>query len=220
MKIIICGAGQVGYGIAECLAREQNDVTVVDALPRLVRAVSNTLDVRGIIGWILSGCFATGRRARCRYAIAATSTDEVNMVACQITHSLFEIPTKIARVRAQDYLELEWRNLFSRDNLPIDGQGAVGDMVMRRLALPGPLKRSILPTTKSPCLAFACGRIVRWSIQRFASSPNCFPISKPPSPVSCVTNCSCPVARSNVCRRQCLYDHDSSHIERMLNIQP
>ena len=142
MKIIICGAGQVGYGIAECLAREQNDVTVVDALPRLVRAVSNALDVRGIVGY---GSYPDVlRQAGARDAdmlIAATSTDEVNMVACQIAHSLFEIPTKIARVRAQDYLELEWRNLFSRDNLPIDvvisPEIAVGDMVMRRLALPG-----------------------------------------------------------------------------------
>ena len=73
--------------------------------------------------------------------IAVTFTDEVNMMACQVAHSLFNIPTKIARIRAQSYLQPVWGNLFSRDNLPIDviisPEMAVGQMVLRRLALPG-----------------------------------------------------------------------------------
>jgi trk system potassium uptake protein len=70
-----------------------------------------------------------------------TLHDEVNMVACQVAHSLFSIPTKVARVRAQGYLQPHWQDLFSRDHLPIDviisPEVEVGEMVLRRLALPG-----------------------------------------------------------------------------------
>ncbi len=52
--------------------------------------------------------------------IAVTYSDEVNMVACQIAHSLFDVPTKIARVRHQSYLEPRWASLFSREHMPID----------------------------------------------------------------------------------------------------
>ena len=73
--------------------------------------------------------------------IAVTSIDEINMVACQVAHSLFNIPTKIARVRAQSYLSPEWQDLFTRDNMPIDviisPEIAVGESVLRQLAVPG-----------------------------------------------------------------------------------
>lgn len=63
------------------------------------------------------------------------------MVACQVGHALFDVPTKIARVRAQSYLQGHWRDLFSRDHLPIDvvisPEVEVGEMVLRRLSLPG-----------------------------------------------------------------------------------
>ncbi|WP_342642300.1 Trk system potassium transporter TrkA [Rhodoligotrophos ferricapiens] len=142
MKILICGAGQVGRGIAERLANEDNDVTIIDHSPGLIQAVTDNLDVQGIVG---HGSHPdTLERAGARDAdmiIAVTFTDEVNMMACQIAHSLFDIPTKIARVRAQAYLDPQWRNLYSRENLPIDviisPETAVGEMVLRRLALPG-----------------------------------------------------------------------------------
>ncbi|RMF02985.1 MAG: Trk system potassium transporter TrkA, partial [Alphaproteobacteria bacterium] len=73
--------------------------------------------------------------------IAVTLHDEVNMVACQVAHSIFNIPTKIARVRAQSYLEPHWRHLFSREHMPIDviisPEIEVGEMVLHRLSLPG-----------------------------------------------------------------------------------
>ena len=114
MKVIICGAGQVGYGIAERLAAEQNDVTVIDNSARLVHAIRDTLDVRGLVGHgahpdVLSEAGA----AEADMIIAVTLYDEVNMVACQVAHSLFNVPTKVARVRAQSYLEGHWRDLFS-----------------------------------------------------------------------------------------------------------
>ncbi|MBS7542619.1 Trk system potassium transporter TrkA [Ancylobacter oerskovii] len=142
MKVVICGAGQVGFGIAERLAAEQNDVSIIDTSPRLIQAVTDTLDVRGFVG---HGSHPDVlERAGLEAAdmlIAVTLHDEVNMVACQVGHALFDVPTKIARVRAQSYLHGHWRDLFSRDHLPIDvvisPEIEVGEMVLRRLSLPG-----------------------------------------------------------------------------------
>lgn len=142
MRVIICGAGQVGYGIAERLAAENNDVSVIDTEPSLIRRISDTLDVRGFVGHgahpdILQAAGAS----EADMIVAVTLFDEVNMVACQVAHSLFDVPTKIARVRAQSYLEAYYRDLFSRDHMPIDviisPEQEVGEMVLRRIALPG-----------------------------------------------------------------------------------
>ncbi|MEP9353400.1 Trk system potassium transporter TrkA [Xanthobacter sp. KR7-65] len=142
MKVVICGAGQVGFGIAERLAGEQNDVSIIDTNPRRIQAVTEQLDVRGVVG---AGSHPdTLARAGIEQAdmlIAVTLHDEVNMVACQVGHALFNVPTKVARIRAQTYLAPEWRDLFSRDQLPIDviisPEVEVGEMVLRRLSLPG-----------------------------------------------------------------------------------
>lgn len=142
MKVIICGAGQVGFGIAERLARESNDVTVIDRDPDLIQSIADTLDVRGFLGHgshpdVLSRAGAE----EADMIIAVTRYDEVNMVACQVAHSLFKIPTRIARIRAQSYLQEHWLDLFSRENMPIDviisPEIEVGEMVLRRLSLPG-----------------------------------------------------------------------------------
>jgi trk system potassium uptake protein len=142
MRVIICGAGQVGYGIAEKLASEQNDVAVIDTSAELIRGVRDTLDVKGFIGHgshpdVLEEAGAQ----QADMLIAVTLYDEVNMTACQVAHSLFNVPTKIARIRSQSYLRPHYMDLFSRENLPIDviisPELEVGDMVLRRIALPG-----------------------------------------------------------------------------------
>ncbi|NNE22049.1 MAG: Trk system potassium transporter TrkA [Rhizobiales bacterium] len=142
MKIIICGAGQVGFGIAERLSAEDNDVTVIDTSDRLVRAISDTLDVQGIVGHgAHPDVLERAGAADADMIIAVTFVDEVNMMACEVANVIFNIPTKIARVRAQPYLTPEYRGLFARDNTAIDvvisPEIAVGEMVLRRLALPG-----------------------------------------------------------------------------------
>ncbi len=142
MKIIICGAGQVGGGIAERLAAEDNDVTVIDTAPQLVRSISDTLDVQGIVGHgSHPDVLAAAGAADADMIIAVTFIDEVNMMACEVANAIFNIPTKIARVRHQSYLHPEYRSLFARDNTAIDvvisPELAVGEMVLRRLALPG-----------------------------------------------------------------------------------
>jgi len=142
MRVIICGAGQVGYGIAERLAAERNDVSVIDTSAELIRGVRDNLDVRGFVGHgshpeVLEKAGAQ----EADMIIAVTLSDEVNMVACQVAHSLFNVPTKIARIRAQSYLLPHYMDLFSRDHLPIDviisPEIEVGDMVLRRISLPG-----------------------------------------------------------------------------------
>ena len=142
MKVIICGAGQVGYGIAERLANEGNDVSVIDNSPSLVQVIRDQLDVRGFVGHGSQPDVL--QRAGAEDAdmlIGVTLYDEVNMEACQVAHSLFNVPTKVARIRAQSYLQPHFRDLFSRQNMPIDviisPEIEVGEMVLRRISLPG-----------------------------------------------------------------------------------
>ncbi|WP_321340621.1 Trk system potassium transporter TrkA [Breoghania sp.] len=142
MKVVICGAGQVGYGIAEKLAAEQNDVSVIDSSPKLINAIRDTLDVRGFVGHgSHPDTLALAGADQADMLIGVTLYDEVNMVACQVAHSLFNVPTKVARIRAQSYLHTHWRDLFTRDNMPIDviisPEIEVGEMVLRRMSLPG-----------------------------------------------------------------------------------
>ncbi|MTH98240.1 Trk system potassium transporter TrkA [Roseibium sp. RKSG952] len=142
MKVVICGAGQVGYGIAERLAAEQNDVSVIDSSPKLINAIGDQLDVRGFVGHgAHPDVLAQAGAREADMIVAVTLYDEVNMVACQVAHSLFNVPTKVARVRAQSYLTGQYRSLFSRENMPIDviisPEIEVGEMVLRRLSLPG-----------------------------------------------------------------------------------
>lgn len=142
MKVIVCGAGQVGFNIARYLAIEGNDVTVVDVEPSLVERLSETLDIQGVVGFASHPDVLERAGARdADLLIAVTFSDEVNMVACQVAHSLFDVPTKIARVRAQTYLQPIWAELFTRAHLPIDAiispEIEVARAVMRRLEIPG-----------------------------------------------------------------------------------
>lgn len=142
MKVIICGAGQVGYGIAERLSQEDNDVSVIDTSASLVSHITETLDVRGYVGHgAHPDVLAQAGADQADMLIAVTLYDEINMVACQVAHSLFNVPTKIARIRSQNYLLPEYSDLFSRENLPIDvtisPEIEVGKMVLRRISFPG-----------------------------------------------------------------------------------
>lgn len=142
MKVIVCGAGRVGFGIARELAAEGNAVTVIDKSEAHIQRIMTELDVRGIVG---HGAHPeTLDRAGADDAelvVAVTYSDEVNMVACQVAHSMFDVPTKIARVRAQAYLDPVWSDLFSRAHMPIDvvisPEIEVGRAVLRRLETPG-----------------------------------------------------------------------------------
>jgi len=141
MKVIICGAGQVGWQIARHLASEKNDVTVIDRNPDLVRRATDTLDVQGIVGFAsYPDILARAGADDADMVIAATHSDEVNMVICQVAHSVFNIPRKIARLRSQSYLDAIYSDLYRRDHLPIDvvisPEKEVAEAALRRLQTP------------------------------------------------------------------------------------
>ena len=141
MKVIICGAGQVGWQIANHLAAERNEVTIVDFNPELVRRATDTLDVRGIAGFASYPDVLEKAGAKdADMIIAATQSDEINMVTCQVAHSVFGVPRKIARLRAQSYLDAIYSDLYRRDHLPIDvvisPEREVAEAALQRLAAP------------------------------------------------------------------------------------
>lgn len=161
MKVIICGAGRVGYGIAERLSQEDNDVSVIDISPALIAAITETLDVSGVVGHgAHPEVLARAGAEEAEMIIAVTLHDEINMVACQVAHSLFKVPTKIARIRAQSYLAPEYSDLFSRDDMPIDvaisPEIEVGKMALRRISYPGATDVVRFADDKIVMLAIEC----------------------------------------------------------------
>ncbi len=144
MKIIILGAGQVGSTLADNLARESNDVTVVDTDPQLLADLQDRLDIRTVQGFASHPEVLTRAGARdADMLIAVTDRDEINMVACQVAYTLFQTPTKIARVRASEY-QREAESLFCNEALPIDMQISpeqlVTDYIVRLVEYPGALQ--------------------------------------------------------------------------------
>ena len=141
MKVIICGAGQVGWQIARHLSGERNDVTVVDNNADLVRRATQTLDVSGIAGHASYPDVLDRAGARdADMIIAATHSDEVNMVTCQVAHSVFAIQRKIARLRSKSYLDAIYSDLYRRDHMPIDvvisPEREVAEAALQRLKAP------------------------------------------------------------------------------------
>jgi len=143
MKIIVLGAGQVGASVAENLAREANDITVVDTDAKALQDLQDRFDLRTVCGH--ASYPDVLRRAGAEDAdmvLAVTNSDETNMVACQIAYTLFHTPTKIARVRAREYIA--YSQLFTQEALPIDmlisPEQVVIDHVRRLIEYPGALQ--------------------------------------------------------------------------------
>ena len=141
MKVIICGAGQVGWQIARHLAGEKNDVTIVDSNADLVRRATETLDVQGVVGFAsYPDVLARAGAASADMIIAATYSDEVNVVTCQVAHSVFNIRRTVARLRSQNYQDPLYSDLFRREHLPIDviisPEREVAEAALQRLAAP------------------------------------------------------------------------------------
>jgi trk system potassium uptake protein TrkA len=153
LKIIILGAGQVGRTAAYQLSREQaNAITVVDTRGDVLRDLQDRLDIRTVVGNAAHPAIleaAGGQDAD--MVVALTNSDEVNMIACQVAHSLFQTPTKIARIRSPDY-SLRHR-LFEEGGLHVDvmisPEQLVTDHVSRLIRYPGALQ----------VLDFADGRV-------------------------------------------------------------
>ncbi len=162
MKVIICGAGQVGWQIARHLSGEHNDVTVVDSNPDLVRRATDSLDVQGIAGFASYPDVLDRAGARdADMIIAATHSDEVNMVTCQVAHSVFGIQRKIARLRSQSYLTAIYSDLYRRDHLPIDvvisPEREVAAAAMRRLSAPAAFDTEVFMEGQAQLLGVSIG---------------------------------------------------------------
>ena len=143
MKIIILGAGRVGGTLATNLASEANDITVVDSNYPNLRELQDRIDIGVVCGHASHPDILL--QAGIEHAdmlIAVTGVDEINMVACQIAHSLFKTPTKIARIRAQEYASHE--GLFRNDAVPIDviisPEQLVSDYIYKLVETPGTLQ--------------------------------------------------------------------------------
>lgn len=167
MKIIVLGAGQVGSTVAQSLSLEDNDVTVVDTDDQVLRDLGSRLDLGTVCG--AASYPDVLRRAGAEDAdmiIAATDSDETNIVAMQVAYSLFHTPQKIARIRSVEYTRE--RNLFNNDHVPINvlisPEQLVTDHIQRIIEHPGALQ----------VIDFADGRVrlVGVSVQEGAPMAN------------------------------------------------
>lgn len=164
MKIIILGAGQVGSSLAENLSSEANDITVVDTDETLLRELRDRLDI-GVISGPAShpDVLQQAGIEDADMLVAVTNNDETNMIACQVAHSLFRTPTKIARVRATAYLTN--RTLFDNEAIPIDvlisPEQLVSDYIFRLLEHPGALQ----------VLDFAGGQVQLVAVKAYHGGP-------------------------------------------------
>ncbi len=142
MKIIICGAGKVGTSIARHLVDQGSDVTVIDSSHKLIDDLREKVDLKTIIGSASNPSVLKNAGAEdSDMIIAVTLQDEINMVACQMAHTFFKIPRKIARLRTEDFLNPIWRDLYNADNMPIDliisPELEVARSIERQLKAPG-----------------------------------------------------------------------------------
>ncbi|MBK8525253.1 MAG: Trk system potassium transporter TrkA [Betaproteobacteria bacterium] len=143
MKIIILGAGQVGASVAESLVSEENDITIVDTDAVRLAYLQDRLDLRTVIG---NAAHPSALRAAgledADLLIAVTQSDQTNLVACKLAHSLFNVPTRIARLRASDFLENE--ALLSTDNFAVDyalcPEQVITDYIARLVEFPEALQ--------------------------------------------------------------------------------
>jgi trk system potassium uptake protein TrkA len=144
MKIVILGAGQVGRTAAYQLAREEaNEVTVVDTNEDLLRDLQDRLDIRTVVGnAAYPSILEAAGVSSADILVALTSSDEVNMMACEVAYTLFRTPTKIARIRSAEYTRHP--ELFSAEALSVDvwisPEQLVTDYVERLIRYPGALQ--------------------------------------------------------------------------------
>ena len=164
MKILILGAGQVGSTVAESLAGEANDITVVDTDAEKLRQLQDRLDLRTLVGSASHpSILRQAGIADADMLLAVTQSDEVNMVACKLAASLHNTPTRIARIRSADYLENP--EIFSPQNFCVDfsicPEQILTDYICKLIEFPEALQ----------VLEFANGLVSLVAVRAFEGSP-------------------------------------------------
>ena len=115
MKIIICGAGEVGSNIAKQLVYEDNDVTVIDESEVLLRSLSKNVDLKSVCGpTALPDTLVKAGADDADIMIAVSEKDECNLISCELAKHLFKIPVKVARVKQSNYLDPKYYNKFQK----------------------------------------------------------------------------------------------------------
>ena len=164
MKIVILGAGQVGSTVAESLASEANDITVVDIEPARLAKLQDRLDLRTVTGSASHPAVLELAGARdADLLLAVTQSDETNLVACKLAATLFNIPTRVARVRAADYLSHP--EIFSDANFAVGHsicpEQILCDYIVKLLEFPEALQ----------VLEFAGGKVSLVAVRAFHGGP-------------------------------------------------
>ncbi|MBC3766617.1 Trk system potassium transporter TrkA [Neptunicella marina] len=144
MKIIILGAGQVGATLAENLVGEQNEITVIDSNADTLSNIQDRLDLQVVVGTASHPDILKQAGAEdADMLIAVTNSDETNMMACQVAYSLYKTPTKIARIRSEQYLNYQ-AQLFKNSDVPVDHliapEQLVTQAIRRLIDYPGALQ--------------------------------------------------------------------------------
>lgn len=164
MKILILGAGQVGASVAATLAREDDDITLVDTDANSLHKLQDHYDIRTVQGLASHpDVLERAGAADADLVLAVTNSDETNMVACQICHTLYNTPTKIARIRTPEYLTKP--ELFSNEAIAIDvlisPEQLVTDYIERLISHPNALQ----------VLDFADGLVQLVAVRAFHGGP-------------------------------------------------
>ena len=164
MKILILGAGQVGASVAESLVSEANDITIVDTDPARLKYLQDRLDLRTVVGNAAHPSVLTEAGANDADMIfAVTRSDETNLVACKLAATLFNTPTRIARIRASDYLthpEIFEASSFAVD-IAICPEQIVTDYIVKLIEFPEALQ----------VLEFAEGKLSLVAVRAFHGGP-------------------------------------------------
>ncbi|HWS11991.1 MAG TPA: Trk system potassium transporter TrkA [Rhodocyclaceae bacterium] len=164
MKIIILGAGQVGTSVAESLVSEANDITVVDTDITHLQALQDRLDLRTVAGNAASPSVLKAAGAEdADLLIAVTQSDQTNLCACRTAATLFNLPTRIARLRSPDYAEHP--QLLDENNFAVDfsicPEQIVTDYIIKLVEFPEALQ----------VLEFAGGRVSLVAVRAFEGGP-------------------------------------------------
>jgi len=164
MKIVILGAGQVGASVAESLVSEQNDITVVDLEPQRLRTLQDRFDLRTVAGSAAHpSVLVEAGIEDADLLVAVTQSDETNLVACRIAARLFNVPRRIARIRATDYLANE--RVLGEEGFDVDlsicPEQVLTDYIVKLVEFPEALQ----------VLDFADGRVGLVAVRAFGGGP-------------------------------------------------
>jgi len=164
MKIIILGAGQVGASVAENLVSEANDITLVDTSVEHLEQLRDRLELRTVVGNAASPSVLRAAGADdADLLIAVTQSDQTNLCACRVAKALFNLPTRIARLRSTDFVDHP--ELLNDDNFAVDfsicPEQIVTDYIRRLIAFPEALQ----------VLDFADGVVSLIGVKAFEGGP-------------------------------------------------